>query len=128
MSLVWSSSDLDLNGLAAFRVEHRQDRAVLFASGEIDLLTAPALREAVLAATRVSDDIVIDLTAVTFIDSTGIGVLVRAGRSGQNVVALVGPTLMVRKVLHLTGLDQVFPVFATIEEALSHSTSTSDQA
>jgi anti-sigma B factor antagonist len=129
MTLVWASSAFDLKGLAAFRVEHTDDRAVVIAAGEVDLFTAPALREAVLAATQVSDALVIDLTDVRFIDSTGIGVLVgAAGRPRRRQVALVGPTPMMCKVLQVTGLDQVFPVFATMQEALAQDAITTEHA
>lgn len=119
MTLLWQSPDLD--GQATFRVEARSGGAVIVASGEVDILTSPALREAVLAAAEASNRIVIDLGAVTFIDSTGIGVIVAAlGRHRQRSVSLVRPAPMVRKILQITTLDRLIPVLDSVDEALAH--------
>ena len=96
---------------------------VVVASGEIDIATSPALREALVAAAESSSNVVVDLSAVTFLDSTGLGVLMGGFRTlfGHGSMCLVGPTGMVAKVLRVTRLDQVIPIHADVEGALSAS-------
>jgi anti-sigma B factor antagonist len=125
MTLVWSAPSSDLNGQAAFRVESAHEYSIIIAGGEIDLLTAPAFREAVNTAGEVSDRIAIDLSAVDFMDSTGIGVLISAlGRPRRRTVSLIAPPPIVRKVLQLTQLDHHFLVFDSLEHALQHGAGT----
>jgi anti-anti-sigma factor len=90
--------------------------ATVVATGEIDLATAPRLSAALRAATVDADLLVLDLAAVTFIDSTGIRTLLEAdghaADSGCRLVLLVceGP---VKRVLALCGLDRRLAVVAT---------------
>ena len=83
-------------------------------SGEIDLHTAPTLRDAVLTALRQHGPILwLDLRDVPFLDSTGLEVLLatrrRAELEGGNLT-LLGPTSAVRRVIEVTGLDKVFTI------------------
>jgi anti-sigma B factor antagonist len=89
-------------------------RALVTVSGEIDLETAPQLGDHALAAlTDVSVHLVLDLRGVTFMDSTGLKVLLatarRADLAGGSLV-LVAPTRPVQRILTLTGLDTTFTV------------------
>ena len=72
------------NAPASFRLEEIRGRAVVVASGEIDMTTAPGLREALGAASQVSAQVVLDLTSVTFLDSSGIAVVLGALNSQQD--------------------------------------------
>ncbi|MEO3976854.1 STAS domain-containing protein [Streptomyces sp. CAU 1734] len=98
---------------------------VVTVSGELDVYTAPAFRDRLAeAAARSEADVVCDLSTVSYFDSTTIGVLVGAlknvcTRPGQRQLRVVAPTDPVRKVLQLTGLDQVIPVYATVADALA---------
>ncbi len=81
-------------------------------AGELDVYTAPRLREELLAALKQGEvDVVVDLTELEFIDSTGIGVLVaalkRARSMGGDVSLRAAPPAAV-KVFELTGLMKVF--------------------
>lgn len=83
------------------------------AAGEIDVTTAPELREHLHEAidTHVGEVVVVDLSAVEFMDSTGLGVLVGAlkhSRTSGGDIALVGARPNVWKVFTITGLDKVF--------------------
>ena len=96
--------------------------SVLTVSGEIDLATAPDLRERLMAqeADQVSA-IVVDLTGVSFIDSTALGVLVAAYRRQEDAgrtLKLVVTEPRILKVLEITDLTSVFPVFASVDEAV----------
>lgn len=104
-------------GILTFRHTPLQDegRHMVAASGEIDLATAPALRTELLAAlVRHSPRLVLDLSGVTFLDSTGLAVLVavhRRARAAGGELSLFGPQPVVRKLLGITYLDRVFPFY-----------------
>jgi anti-sigma B factor antagonist len=107
---------------ASYRVEREQGCAVVVASGEIDLHTAPGLRRALAVAVTMSGRVVVDLTDVSFMDSTGLAVVLRArGRGGRPSVSLVHPPRMLRRVLHLTGLSDVLPVYRTRQNAIDQT-------
>ncbi|WP_197024284.1 STAS domain-containing protein [Nocardiopsis sp. CNT312] len=96
-----------------------RDVAVVTVSGEIDLYTAPRLRSGLIEAL---DDgvrrLVVDMSRTEFCDSTGISVLLSAmkrsrGKGGD--VELVAPKAAVRKVLEVTGLDEVFTIHRDLD-------------
>jgi len=86
----------------------------LLVSGEIDLHTAPSLRDAALAALRQHGATLrIDLCEVPFMDSTGLEVLLATRRRAElegGSLTLLGPTPAVRRVIEVTGLDKLFPI------------------
>jgi anti-sigma B factor antagonist len=95
---------------------------VLEVSGEVDIYTAPKLREKLVELIDAGNDrIVVDLEGVGFMDSTGLGSLV-AGlkriRERDGELAIVCTREPVLKVLGITGLDRVFPVHDSVEKAL----------
>lgn len=100
-----------------------QDGAtVLTVAGEVDLATAPALEssiEAILNGKPAA--LIIDLSAVSFLASAGMAVLVathqRAGESTAIAVVADGPATS--RQLRMTNLDQVFAVHSTLEAALA---------
>jgi anti-sigma B factor antagonist len=110
------------------KVEERGDVAVLAVSGEVDVATVPRLREQLhgLVASG-TPRIVVDLDAVDFLDSTGLGVLVGAlkrVRSNGGELALVCTSPRIRKVFEVTGLTKVFALFDTVDEAATGTTSS----
>lgn len=97
------------------------DLTVVSVKGEVDLYSAPGLKERV--ADLVSSGrtrLAIDLAGVEFMDSTGLGVLIgglkRCKEAGGSL-ALVGPREPVVKVLAITGLDKVFAIHENVEQA-----------
>ena len=97
---------------------------VLAAGGELDLYTAPSLRDEVLATVDGGvDRIAIDLNGVGFIDSTGLGILVAClkrvrERDGQMV--LIAPeSSPLRRLLSLTGLEQVLPTYTALGDVVA---------
>jgi anti-sigma B factor antagonist len=109
--------------LLRVETEARNDHALVIASGEIDAATADSVADAVSAA--LSDGhkkILLDFTDVTFIDSTGLGVLVKSHRAAEATdawFAVVHPTPQTRKLIRVLGLDQLLHVYDTHEQALS---------
>jgi anti-sigma B factor antagonist len=115
-------SDRDVGPPTSFTVRAVNGYAIVEARGEIDLYTSPWLREAVLEALGSSAHVIVDLAAVTFIDSTGLGVLVSAQKRAENAdgtMCLAGPAGLVAKVLRVTHLDRAFTIHANIETALT---------
>ncbi|QBI19325.1 anti-sigma factor antagonist [Egibacter rhizosphaerae] len=97
-------------------------RTVLEVGGEVDVYTAPKLREQLVEL--VSDghhDIIVDMTKVEFLDSTGLGVLVgglKRVRSHDGSLALVCDQERILKIFRITGLTKVFPIHDSLSEAL----------
>ena len=97
--------------------------AVVTVSGEVDVYTAAKLRAALdeeIAAGR--NRLVVDLDAVTFLDSTGLGVLVgrlKVVRNHSGWLRLVCSQDRVLRVFGITGLDTVIGIHDTLEDALS---------
>ena len=96
------------------------DRYVITVSGEVDLATSPALDTAIIAAIESgTSSVAIDLTDVSFMDSSGLGVIVRGlkrCREADKDLDLVITNERVLKVFGITGLDQVIPIHASIQD------------
>jgi anti-anti-sigma factor len=94
---------------------------VVTVTGEIDVSTTGLLADALARAADTAAVVVADLTAVTFLDSTGLSTLLRAhnaltARGGR--LALTGAKPAVLRVLELTGVDTVIPLYPTVAQAL----------
>ncbi len=103
-------------------VQEHGDAIVVDLAGELDLYNAHLAREALLeAAERSPERLVVDLSEVTFIDSTGLGVLVetRTRLANRRAFLLVAPGLETRRALEISGLDRHFALHDTLEGALS---------
>ncbi len=96
---------------------------VIAASGEIDLFTAPELKKVLTDAIDSGElRIAIDLSEVSFLDSTALGVLIGAVkrlRSRGGALAIVNTDSSIAKTFEITGLDQIFTIVGSREEALS---------
>lgn len=94
---------------------------VVAVRGEVDLATAPALKNRLLEL--VADgriEIVVDLTNTEFLDSTGLGAVVAAYkrvRAHEGHLRLVATSARVKRVFEITNLDRVVPICTTVEEA-----------
>jgi anti-sigma B factor antagonist len=117
--------DLKQGTKVVFAVTQRKledSTLVLAVEGELDLASAPTLKwelaEALAGGPR---RVILDLSGVTFIDSTALGVLVTARRglaSGSRLV-LCGARADVLAVFELTGLDATFEIVPTLVEAIT---------
>jgi len=94
-----------------YRVERDTDRVTVHLAGEVDLAAAPRVETAIEDALAGEEgvDITIDLDGVTFLDSTGLRVLVaahsRCADEGRSL-SLVNPSTSVSRILEITGLGQ----------------------
>ena len=96
--------------------------SVVSVSGEIDLVTAPTLEQAIGAVVADSPTaLVIDLSAVEFLGSVGLKILAatyeKVGEATEFGVVARGPAT--RRPIHLTGLDKTFPLYQTLDDALT---------
>jgi anti-sigma B factor antagonist len=100
--------------------------ALLSVAGELDLYTAERLQARIDEAGAVgADTVLVDLSEVSFVDSTALAVLVREskrleGRGGS--LALVTNDPRTRRVVEVTGLNRVLRTFATLQDALASLT------
>jgi anti-sigma B factor antagonist len=101
----------------------RDGRTIVTAAGELDVHTAPALQsELGPRSQQPQAALVVDLTDVGFIDSTGLGVLVttlKHVREAGGTLDVVVTSARVLKVFALTGLDVVIPLHSSLDEALA---------
>jgi anti-sigma B factor antagonist len=96
--------------------------AVVAATGEVDLFTAPILdSELTQVVSDGAASVVVDLSGVEFLDSTGLSVIVKALkriREAGGSLSVVVASERVAKVFRITGLDQILPVHPSLAEAL----------
>ena len=96
---------------------------VIGVTGEIDVYTAPTLRERLNEVVADGQHhLVVDMSGVDFLDSTGLGVLVgglKRVRSQNGSLQLVCDQEKILKVFRITGLTKVFPIHPTLDRALA---------
>jgi anti-sigma B factor antagonist len=92
-------------------------------AGELDVATSPRLRELLVTAlTEGRRHLVLDLTGVQFLDSTGLGVIVgllKRARTLGGDLRIVCPNGSVRRVFEITALDRTMPLSDTVDAALA---------
>lgn len=94
---------------------------ILEIEGEVDVYTSPQLKQDLVQfAERGVKRIIINLSKVEYLDSTGLGVLIgglkRLREVGGNL-ALVGPGMRIQRIFEITGLNKIFDIYQTEEEA-----------
>ena len=91
--------------------------------GEIDIYTAPRLRELLIdLVSKGNYQLIVNLEKVGFLDSTGLGVLVgglRRVRSHDGSLDLVCTQERILKILKITGLTEVFGIYETVDQAIA---------
>ncbi len=97
------------------------ERMVVDVGGEIDVYTAPKLRERLVGLINSGHhDLIVNLEGVDFLDSTGLGVLVGAlkrVRAHEGTLVLVCTQERLLKIFRITGLAKVFPIYDSVESA-----------
>ncbi|MDG4811096.1 STAS domain-containing protein [Micromonospora sp. WMMD1120] len=102
-------------------IDHLDDVTIVVATGDIDLDTGDTLRAALRHAADMGGHVVVDLARVHVIDSTGLGLLVRAHRDARErgvTLSLAAPSRFIRTVLHTMRLEAAFPIFDSRDDAL----------
>ena len=104
-------------------VSERDGWAVLAVRGEVDVYTAPRFRERLIElVSEGKHRIIVDLEAVDFLDSTGLGVLVgglKRLRSHDGDLVLVCTQSRILKVFEITGLTKVFSIYDSVDDAVA---------
>ena len=100
----------------------RDGATVLFLRGEIDVYTAPRLRQSIVDLVEAgTPHIVVDMSRVDFLDSTGLGVLVeglKRIRSREGTLSIIATQEKILKIFDITGLNKAFPIYRSVEDAL----------
>ncbi|MBV9440284.1 MAG: STAS domain-containing protein [Candidatus Eremiobacteraeota bacterium] len=123
---------MNVNGSAAnnqrdeevdIRVHVAEQMRVFEIAGTLDIATAPSVRAALTEASEHGDHrLVVDLTRLEFLDSTGLGALIGAQRRAKEFggeVRLVAQEGQILRLLRITGLLRVFAVYPTLDDAVS---------
>jgi anti-sigma B factor antagonist len=101
--------------------ESHPPHTVLAVKGEVDVYTAPRLRERLVElVSQGHRRVVVDLEGVEFLDSTGLGVLVgglKRLRSNDGDLGLVCTQTRILKVFEITGLTKVFSIYDSVDAA-----------
>jgi anti-sigma B factor antagonist len=98
-----------------------QNVSVVALSGELDLSTIPLLERRLLDEVNSKAAVVVDLTDVSFIDSSGIGLLIQAFRSGEDderLHTVIADGTQVDRVFRLAGIDRALPLFMDRRRAI----------
>ena len=114
---------------------HIQDEAidadthVIELGGEVDLYTAPEFKQQLLdVISQGGKNVIVDFSNTTFIDSTTLGVLVggvKRLRTNDGQLSLVCSDRNITKIFEITGLDRVFTIYTTRDEALAKTGASS---
>lgn len=104
-------------------LRREDDVAVIAFDGEVDVYTAPVLRDAISKVLAAGNhDMVVDMTGVSFLDSTGLGVLVgrlKAVRmlEGRMRVVITNPRVL--RNFQITGLEKIFTIDSSVADAVA---------
>lgn len=126
-----SASQVSSSPFAIYKRELDERTTVISVEGELDLSTAPRLKWMLLDALEAGGgQVVADLSLVTFMDSTALGVLVGVQRKlvPDTRLAVVCTSENVLQIFEFSGIDSAFAIFPVLDEALAHVRSDVAQA
>ena len=119
---------MDDHGLT-IEVSQGSGHVLVTVAGEVDIATAPQLRERLAAPAAGGRPLIVDLDRVTFIDAAGLGALVgaasRAAACGGSLYAVCARH-QVRRLFAITGLDRQIPLARTVREACQNLATARD--
>jgi anti-sigma B factor antagonist len=105
-------------------IAREEAACIVTIAGEVDVYTSPVLKERLIEAAEGGCRVmIVDLDQVGFIDSSGLGVLVgalRRLREQGGEMHVVCTREQILKIFRITGLDKVFPIFASMDQARSN--------
>lgn len=105
-------------------VREEEGSVVVSFEGDVDLEHSPKAREVLLRCVAEGQDIFVDLSAVSYIDSSGVASLVEAFQASKKMgtrFALVAVNEAALRVLELARLDNVFTIYKTLSEGIRGS-------
>lgn len=104
------------------QIEEQPPFKVVRLSGDVDLHSSPKAREAILACLRQKSPLLVDLSAVSYMDSSGVASLVEGYQTAKKLgleFGLVAVAQAAMNVLKLARLDKVFPIHASLAARLA---------
>jgi|BarGraNGADG00312_1021997.scaffolds.fasta_scaffold24022_2 anti-sigma B factor antagonist len=97
--------------------------SLIVLSGEVDVYSAPKLREAIKdLVDQGRNNIIVDLEKVDFLDSTGLGVLVgglKRVKQNEGELGIICNQEKILRIFRITGLTKVFPIYASRQDLLA---------
>jgi len=106
-----------------FPIQDMQGFSVIALSGDIDMSHSPDARKAILSCLKKTQNVMVDLSAVDYIDSSGVASLVEGfqyARSNNLEFGLLGVSDAAMSILKLARLDQVFTIYQSLEARLAN--------
>jgi len=106
----------------AYQVRSEGDTTIVALSGDVDLDNSPHVRNILLESVSGKRGVLVEMSEVSYIDSSGIASLVEAYQSARRdstPFALVAVSDSAMRVLELARLDQVFSIHASVSDALA---------
>lgn len=95
-------------------IEESLNGRVVKLAGEVDVYTAPLLRDAIIPLTIEKDlNLIVDMTKVVYMDSTGLGVFIGAFKSShqhKSSLKLIGVTEKIDRLFQITGLSEIIDI------------------
>lgn len=105
----------------AYQIKEDRGYSVVLLTGDVDLSCSPDARRTILDCLESAQNTLVDLSNVSYIDSSGVASLVEGYQTAKKknlkfgLLGVSGPAM---SVLELARLDKVFPIYANIEECL----------
>lgn len=97
------------------------EASIIDLEGEVDVYTAPQLKQQIITLLDGGvRRVVVNLTAVDYLDSTALGVLIgglKRLRERDGTLDLICPNPRIKRIFEITGLDKIFDIYSTEEEA-----------
>lgn len=106
----------------AYQIRSQGDTTIVALSGDVDLDNSPKVRNVLLDSVRENRCVLVEMSDVSYIDSSGIASLVEAYQSARRdstPFALVAVSEAAMRVLELARLDQVFSIHASVSDAMA---------
>ena len=103
-------------------ISEKQGASVVAFTGEVDLESSPAAREILLKCLESTSKVIVDLSEVSYIDSSGVASLVealQAAKKNGSQFSLAAASEPTRRVLELARLDKVFTMYDSVDEGLN---------
>ena len=103
-------------------IRNEAQTSIVLLEGDVDLESSPTVRTALLECVGRKQAVVVDMSAVSYIDSSGVASLVeafQAARKSQSRFVLARVSDAALRVLELARLDKVFTIIGDVEDALS---------
>jgi len=103
-------------------ITEKSGTCVVVFKGEVDLESSPAAREILLKCFENTGKVIVDLSEVTYIDSSGVASLVealQAAKKNGSQFALAASSEPTRRVLELARLDKVFTMYDSVDEGVN---------